>query len=497
MPITILIAPSGFKESLGPTEVADAIAAGALRAMPGARILRAPMVDGGEGFTEALVAATGGSLQRLTVTGPVGEPVPAFFGVLGGGQTRTAVIEIAAAAGLRLVPRERRDPTRTTSFGVGELIRAALDAGAERLLVGCGDSGVNDGGVGMAQALGVRFLDDEGRELGPGGGELHRLARIDRAGLDPRILHTPIDVAVNWHNVLLGERGVARVFGPQKGATMEQVALLEAGLEAYARCIEAATGQRIGLQPGSGASGGLGAALMALLGARLHPRFDIITQYLEFETLLREADLVVTAEGSLDGQSALGKVPCEVARRAKRRGIPVIALAGTIGAGARRTFAHGIDAFASILRRPCTLDEAITDARRLLERAAEDALRMVEVGIGLPRRRSTASESAGKAIPRNRPKICGQVSSNLSANCCSTPSPQDPGLVQHATDVLFRDLWLRPDLAPRDRSLVTVSALSASGQAVHVPYYLDRAMDNGLTQDEAAGNAEKALGQPA
>jgi glycerate kinase len=382
MPLAILIAPSGFKECLNPTEVTEAIAVGVLRAMPGARVLRAPMVDGGEGFTEALVRATSGSMRHLTVTGPLGEPVPAFFGFLGGSQARTAVVEIAAAAGLRLVPRNRRDPTRTTSFGVGELIRAALDAGAERVLIGCGDSGVNDGGAGMAQALGVRFLDEESQELALGGGELHRLARIDRAGLDARIQSTPIDVAVNWHNVLLGAHGVARVFGPQKGATPEQIALLEAGLETFARRIHETTGHSIGLQPGSGASGGLGAALMALLDARLHPRFDIIMQYVEFEALLCNADLVITAEGSLDGQTR-GKVPCEVAGHAKRHGIPVIALAGTIGTGVRETFAHGIDAFASILRRPCTLDEAIADARSLLSRGAEDALRMVAVGMGL------------------------------------------------------------------------------------------------------------------
>jgi glycerate kinase len=412
MPLTILIAPSGFKECLSPKDVTEAIAAGVRRAMPRARVLRAPMVDGGEGFTEALVAATGGTLHRLTVTGPVGEPVPSFFGFLGDNQVRTAVIEIAAAAGLSLVPRDRRDPTRTTSFGVGELIHAALDAGAERLLIGCGDSGVNDGGVGMAQALGVRFLNDEGREIGPGGGELNRLARIDCARLDPRILRTSIVVAVNWHNVLLGERGVARVFGPQKGATPEQVALLEDGLGTYARCIEAATGQHVDLQPGSGASGGLGAALMALLGARLHPRFDLVLQYLEFDALLRDADLVITAEGSLDGQSPLGKIPCEVARRAKRRGVPVIALAGTIGTGVRETLAHGIDAFASILRRPCTLDEAILEAPRLLAHGAEDALRMIGVGIGLggPRGIRQASGLDGRTgdhkMGRDAPPSC-------------------------------------------------------------------------------------------
>jgi glycerate kinase len=383
MPLTILIAPSGFKESLSPADVTEAMAAGALRAMPGARILRAPMVDGGEGFTEALVRATGGSMHHLAVTGPVGEPVPAFFGFLGRSKARTAVIEIAAAAGLKLVPRDRRDPTRTTSFGVGELIRAALDAGAERLVIGCGDSGINDGGAGMAQALGVRFLDEKGRELERGGGALGRLAQIVCVGLDPRIGRVQIEVAVNWHNVLLGERGVTRVFGPQKGATSEQVALLEAGLETYVKRLQEATGHSIGLQAGSGASGGLGAGLMALLGARLRPRFTIVMQYLKFEALLRDADLVITAEGSLDGQSPLGKIPCEVARRAKRRGIPVIALAGTIGTGARETLAQGIDAFAGILRRPCTLDEAIADAQSLLSRGTEDAVRMVTVGIAL------------------------------------------------------------------------------------------------------------------
>jgi glycerate kinase len=383
MPFTILIAPSGFKECLGPVDVTEAIAAGVRHAMPGARILRAPMVDGGEGFTEALVAATGGTMHHLNVTGPVGDTVPSFFGFLGDSPTRTAVIEIAAAAGLRLVPRAKRDPTRTTSYGVGELIRAALDAGTERLLVGCGDSGVNDGGAGMAQALGIRFLDDRGQDLRSGGGELWRLARIDPTGLDPRILRTPIDAAVSWHNVLLGERSVARTFGPQKGATPEQIALLEAGLETYARRIREATGLKLDHRPGCGASGGLGAGLVALLGAKLHPRYEIVMQYLELERLLDSADLVVTAEGCLDGLSALGKVPCEVARRAKRRAIPVIALAGSIGKDVKATRAHGIDAYAGILRCPCTLDEAIADASRLLTHAAENALRMIAVGIEL------------------------------------------------------------------------------------------------------------------
>lgn len=380
-PMTVLIAPSGFKESLSAEEAAEHIAQGVLRALPHARVLKAPMADGGEGFTQALVNATGGTLHPLPVTGPVGQTVQASFGFLGGRASRTAVVEMAAAAGLRLVPRDRRNPLLTTSRGVGELIRAALDAGAERVLLGCGDSGVNDGGAGMVQALGARLLDAQGQELGAGGGELLRLARIDLSGLDPRLARVTLDAAVNWHNVLLGERGVARVFGPQKGATPEQVPVLEAALQRWADGIQAATGRAVGHTPGSGASGGLGAGFQALLGGTLHPRFDIVMQYLELDSLIAQADLVITAEGSLDDQTPFGKVPTEVAQRAKRQGLPVIALAGTIGKGVRLNLDHGIDAFASILKRPCTLEEAIAQAGTLLRRAAEDALRMVSVGV--------------------------------------------------------------------------------------------------------------------
>lgn len=399
-PLSVLIAPSGFKESLSVDEVARAIAEGVRRAVPEARILTAPMVDGGEGTTEALIRATGGTLHPVTVTGPVGDPVAAAFGLLGGGGPRTAVVEMAAAAGLRLVPRDRRNPMLTTSRGVGELILAALDAGAKRILVGCGDSGINDGGAGMAQALGARLLCEEGAELGPGGAELLWLHRIDRTGLDPRLQGVQIDVAVNWHNALLGPRGVARVFGPQKGATPSQVADLERALARWAAAIRAETGLDVAAAAGAGASGGLGAGLLAFAGARLHPRFDIVMQYLDFDRLLEGADLVITAEGALDGQSPHGKVPCEVARRAELRGIPTIALAGTIGTGAAETLSHGISAFASIVKRPCTLEEAMAKGEKLLRRAAEDAMRMVMVGQRLLRpsaRRHSHSHSRGPA----------------------------------------------------------------------------------------------------
>ncbi|WP_299478992.1 glycerate kinase [uncultured Roseibium sp.] len=383
MPLNILVAPSGFKESLDVNDVVEAISEGCHRALPDCRILKAPMVDGGEGFTKALVSATAGTLHKVAVTGPVGQTVDSFFGMLGGEGAKTAVIEMAAAAGLSLVPRDQRDPTLTTSFGVGELILSALDAGAERILVGCGDSGINDGGAGMAQALGARLIDKDGSEIGRGGLELARMSRIDVSGLDPRLANTQIDAAVNWHNVLLGERGVARVFGPQKGATPSQVQALEEALEIYAFLLNRDLDLDLGLKNGSGASGGLGTGLMAFAGATLHPRFDIVMQYLEFEALLTSADLVITAEGSLDGQSPFGKVPCEVAQRARKRDIPTIALAGTIGTGVRTTLDTGIDAFASILKRPCSLEDAILEARKLLRNASEDALRMIMVGARL------------------------------------------------------------------------------------------------------------------
>lgn len=383
MTLTILVAPSGFKESLSVDDVTRAIGDGIRRAMPQARILNAPMVDGGEGTVQALVRATGGRIIPVRVTGPVGDPADSFFGLMGGPGPRTAVIEMAAAAGLSLVPRDRRNPMLTTSFGVGELILAALDAGAERILIGCGDSGINDGGAGMAQALGARLLDENGADIGPGGGELLWLHRIDTSGLDPRLARVRIDAAVNWHNMLLGPRGVARVFGPQKGATPSQVEDLDTAMRRWAAAIRATTGHDVGLARGAGASGGLGAGLIAFAGATLHPRFDIIQQYLDFDRLLDQADLVITAEGSLDGQSPYGKVPCEVGRRAEARGVPTIALAGTIGSGVDQTLDHGISAFASILKRPCTLDEAIRDGERLLRDAAEDALRMMSVGLRL------------------------------------------------------------------------------------------------------------------
>ena len=386
----IVVAPSGFKESLGADEVADRIEAGVLRVLPEAEVLKAPMVDGGEGFTKALVAATDGELREIGVTGPVGEPVGSHYGFLGGDGPKTAVLEMAAAAGLVLVPREVRDPSGTTTYGVGELIRAALDDGAERILVGCGDSGTTDGGAGMAQALGVRLQDKEGEPIGRGGVELARLASIDLSGRDPRLDEVEIDVACNWHNLLCGNRGVARVFGPQKGATPEQVERLAEALDNYADVVGRDLGVDVRETPGNGASGGLGAGLSALLGATLHPRYEIVSRYLEVESLMEGSDLVFTAEGGIDFQTPRGKIPAEIATRAKKFGVPVVAIVGTVGKGAAINHDHGIDAYLSILQEPCTLEDAIENAGELVTVCAEDVTRLVMVGRNLARPRGTA-----------------------------------------------------------------------------------------------------------
>jgi len=390
--LTVVVAPSGFKESMSAQEAARSIADGVRAATPHATVIELPLVDGGEGFTETLVEVTGGRLYPLTVTGPVGLPVRSHFGILGGRGPKTAVIEMAAAAGLRLVARTQRDPLATTTYGVGELICAALDMGVKRILLGCGDSGTNDGGAGMAQALGVRLLDADDLPIGWGGADLARLVSIDRSRRDPRLDKVRIDVACNIHNLLCGPRGVARVFGPQKGASPETVETLARALDNYAGVIERDLGVDVRLMAGGGASGGLGAGLHALIGARLHPRYDIVMQYYDIDRYLRQADLVITAEGGIDFQTPYGKIPAEVARRAKEYNVPVIALAGTVGQGARDNYAHGITAFTSVLPRPCTLEEAFTRAAEFTAACAENVMQMVLAGMQLNRRLVAAGD---------------------------------------------------------------------------------------------------------
>jgi glycerate kinase len=331
-PLRILVAPSGFKESLGPEHVADAIEAGIRTVLDGNSVIlrKLPLHDGGEGFARALVAAHGGSIIDVPVTGPTGSLVESHLGFIGKDK-KTAVLDMAAAAGLRLVPKDERDPTITTTYGVGELIREALDAGSTKIIIGCGDSGTSDGGAGMLQALGVRLLDAEDEELPKAGGgrSLARLASICWEGVHPRLResagksprphsHTcfnaiPVDkvqieAVCNVKNVLCGSKGVARVYGPQKGATPEQVDMLAASLERLAQVAQSTLGEDISQTPGSGASGGLGTGLM-LLGATLRARAEAINEYFEFDRVFENQwDFVITAEGALDFQSPNGKV---------------------------------------------------------------------------------------------------------------------------------------------------------------------------------------------
>lgn len=374
----VVIAPDSFKGSLSAWEAAEAMAAGVRRLWPQAETVLVPMADGGEGTTEALVRATGGRLQEKTVTGPLGEPVRAGFGILGDGET--GVIEMAAAAGLYLVPEERRDPRVTTTYGVGELIRAALDAGCRRLVVGIGGSATNDGGVGMAQALGARFTDAAGREIGRGGGSLGELAHIDLTGLDPRLKAVAVRVACDVDNPLCGPRGAAAVYGPQKGATPEMVATLDANLSHLAKVIAQDLGRSVADIPGAGAAGGLGAGLIAFLDASLMPGVEMVIQAVNLPARVAGADLVLTGEGKIDAQTAFGKTPAGVARVAKAAGLPVIAVAGGIGDDVEPVYSCGIDALYPLTPYPLALGEAMQRGGELLALATERALRLVAVG---------------------------------------------------------------------------------------------------------------------
>ena len=345
----IIVAPDSFKGSLSALGVAEAMARGIHAVFPDAEVLKVPIADGGEGTVEALVAATGGRLMHTDVRGPLGDPVRAHWGISGDGAT--AFLEMASASGLPLISRERRDPRRTSTFGTGELMKAALDAGLRRLVIGIGGSATNDGGTGMARALGVRFLDAEGRDLPEGGAALARLARVDLSGLDPRLAESTLLVACDVDNPLCGPRGASAVYGPQKGATPDLVAELDTALAVFATIAAQATGRDIAHSPGAGAAGGLGAGLLFFTPARLRPGVAIVLETTGFEALVQGADLVLTGEGRTDFQTAMGKAPVGVAAAARRHGVPVICLSGGLGDGAEDVLAHGIDAIASTVRR--------------------------------------------------------------------------------------------------------------------------------------------------
>lgn len=373
----ILLAPDSFKGSLSSLQAAKCMEKGIRKVFSSAIIQTVPIADGGEGTVEALVSASKGIYKTNTVTGPLGRPVKAVWGRLPDG---TAVIESAAASGLPLVKPEERNPLAATTYGTGELIRAALDEGCRRIVLGIGGSATTDGGAGMAQALGVSLRDAQGREIGFGGGTLSSAVALDAAGLDPRLRETEIVAACDVRNPLVGKNGAAAVYGPQKGATAEQVELLDRGLRHLAQLTERTLGAAYGGRPGAGAGGGLGFGLMAFCGARMRPGIDLVLDTAGFDRMLDSSDLVLTGEGNLDAQSAYGKAVAGVAARAGRRGIPVLAVAGGLGEDLEPLYNLGLSAAVSIVPRAMPLEQALGRAAPLLAGAVERAMRLIKMG---------------------------------------------------------------------------------------------------------------------
>jgi glycerate kinase len=376
----VVIAPDSFKGCLTAPEVCRAIEQGVRAALPSAETIPVPMADGGDGTVRTLVEGTGGTLRTSTVSGPLGDPVEAEWGILGDG--KTAVIEMAAASGLTIVPPDRRNPLHTSTFGTGELIRDALDQRCRKLIVGIGGSATTDGGLGMAGALGVRFLDAKGEEVPLAGAGLGVLSRIDMTGLDPRVREASVRVACDVDNPLYGERGAAAVYGPQKGATPEMVAQLDEGLRRLAAVIARDVSVSVAGLPGAGAAGGLGAGLVAFCGATLESGIEIVMDVVGLRAKVAGANVVFVAEGRLDAQTAYGKTPAGVARLAQEAGAPVLAIGGSVSPEARVLHDRGVAALRSTVNEPMSLEEAMAPERAsaLIAFAAEEVLRAFLAG---------------------------------------------------------------------------------------------------------------------
>ena len=366
----IIIAPDSYKESLTAMEVATAIEAGFRQVMPDAEYIKLPMADGGEGTVQSLVDASNGTIIEHQVTGPLGEQVPAFFGIMG--DSKTAVIEMAAASGLQLVSPEQRNPMITTSYGTGELILAALDYGVKHIIIGIGGSATNDGGIGMAQALGVQLLDNNGQELGFGGQALAQLASIDITTVDSRLAHIKLEVACDVDNPLCGEKGASHIFGPQKGATPAMVAELDQHLAYYAAIIKRDLAIDVKDMVGAGAAGGMGAALLGLFNAQLRSGIEIVIDAVNLGYIIKDADLVITGEGRIDSQTIHGKTPIGVARTAKKYHKPVIGIAGCLSQDCGVVYEHGINAVFSVVPAAMSLEQAFKNAAINVELTARN-----------------------------------------------------------------------------------------------------------------------------
>jgi glycerate kinase len=370
----VVIAPQGFKGNLTALQVSRAIDSGIRRVIPDVETALVPMADGGEGTTQALVDAIGGEMVPVEVTDPMGGRVIAHWGFLSDGVT--AVIEMAAASGLSLVPPQERNPLLATTYGTGELIRDALKKGCRKFIIGIGGSATNDGGAGMAQALGVNLFDAKGRSIAWGGAALADLEKIDITSIDPRLADCDVLLACDVTNPLCGPEGASCVYGPQKGASAEMVAQLDAALAHYADVIKRDLNIDIRDVPGAGAAGGLGAGLIVFLKAKVLPGVDVVIQATGLIGHLKDAALVFTGEGRIDNQTACGKTPVGVARRAKEFGLPVIAIAGQIGSGYQAVYEQGIDTVFSIAPGPISFSQSTETAEELITDVAERAIRL-------------------------------------------------------------------------------------------------------------------------
>ncbi|HGF7185167.1 TPA: glycerate kinase [Vibrio cholerae] len=370
----VVIAPDSFKESLTAKQVCDSIQAGLARVWHDAKFVAIPVADGGEGTVQSLVDATQGRLVEVKVMGPQGKRVEAFYGMLGDNQT--AVIEMAAASGLHHVPLAQRDPKLTTSFGTGELIRHALDQGVTKLIIGLGGSATNDGGVGMLAALGARFINADGDPIQLTGGGLRELTHIDLQDFDPRLQHCDILVACDVNNPLCGDKGASAVFGPQKGATPEDIQLLDGALRQFGLLTAKVTSKMVLESAGAGAAGGMGAALLAYTEARLRPGIEIVLETVQLAHQVSDADLVITGEGRIDSQTVHGKTPMGVAKVAKRFDVPVLALCGCTGDNYQAVYQCGIDAVFAAVPRAMSLEDALKESDFNLADLAENVARL-------------------------------------------------------------------------------------------------------------------------
>ena len=376
--LKIVIAPDSFKESMGAKEVGLTIEKGVRRVFPQAEIIKVPMADGGEGTVESLMEARNGKIVEIEATSPLGKKICAYFGFIE--DELTAIVEMAQASGLSLIPVGERNPLCATSYGTGELIGAALDRGCRKIIVGIGGSATVDGGAGMSQALGVRLLDKRGNEVSFGGGSLGEIVDINMEKFDARIADIEVVVASDVDNPLCGPEGAARVYGPQKGATPEMVDILNRNLAHFARMIKKFLGKGVADTPGAGAAGGLGAGLIAFLGAKIEPGIDLIIDASNLEEKLKGADLVISGEGRIDEQTAYGKTPMGVAERAKKENVPVILIGGETRIGSNVLYEKGVDALVSCVDRVSSPSEVMKNSRQALMDASERALRLVKIG---------------------------------------------------------------------------------------------------------------------